>query len=107
MGEESCEALIWGSGALNLWWSSTRLPCAHAPTMPLAMLHREPLGAQLVEAEAMGLIEYIPEGMPETVLVSHTLPLGAQANPSGAVRMPADSSLSGPGGGPSINDCLL
>lgn len=94
-------------GPFTWLWSDNPPPSHSRPNHTSAMLHRVTLGSQLDQAAAMGLIEYIPDGMPETDFVSHTLPLGARAKPSGAVRMLVDPSLEGPGGEPSMNDCLL
>ena len=70
------------------------------PNHPSALLHRKQLGAQLDQAEGMGMVEYAPEGQDVRSFVHNILPLGARVKPNGSIRMLVDPSL------PGVNGCM-
>jgi len=95
----------WGvtdPGALGKvdWHFHTEPTPSILPNHPSALLHRMQLGAQLDQAEAMGMVEYQPQGVDLHSFAQNVLPLGARVKPNGSVRMLVDPSL------PGVNDCM-
>jgi hypothetical protein len=92
---------LWGEqaqGAIGkldwVWDSVTPKPSKH-PNHPSAVQNKEQVGAQLDLAEAMGMVEYLPEGTAQGEFVTNILPLGARIKATGKIRILVDPSLPG------------